>query len=338
MEIPMLLRDEILEQPAVLEGAISENSGVAADARDLLKSEGVHHVVIAARGTSDNAARYAKYVWGARLGLPVTLAAPSLYTRYRQHPDLGGAAVVGISQSGQSPDLLAVVEQGRRTGRPTLALTNDVDSPLAQMSDVVVPLHAAPETSIAATKSYTASLLAIAMIAAEGDSVESVPDIVQKALDAEPEIKNAAARQGAVSKGVVLGRGYNHATAFEWAIKMQEMAYVLAHAYSTADFAHGPFALLEPEFPVFAIVGKGALTEDGLAIVRRARDEAGAAITVMTNTVIPDLPTIDLPDIEEWLSPMMFIAACQLFTLYTAIENGVDPESPRGLAKVTKTA
>jgi glucosamine--fructose-6-phosphate aminotransferase (isomerizing) len=250
----MLLRDEIFEQPAVLEGAISENSGVAADARDLLKSEGVHHVVIAARGTSDNAARYAKYVWGARLGLPVTLAAPSLYTRYRQHPDLGGAAVVGISQSGQSPDLLAVVEQGRRTGRPTLALTNDLDSPLAQMSDVVVPLHAAPETSIAATKSYTASLLAIAMIAAEGDSVESVPDIVQKALDAEPEIKNAAARQGAVSKGVVLGRGYNHATAFEWAIKMQEMAYVLAHAYSTADFAHGPFALLEPEFPEGCIV------------------------------------------------------------------------------------
>jgi glucosamine--fructose-6-phosphate aminotransferase (isomerizing) len=333
----MLLRDEIFQQPAVLEGAISENSGVAADARDLLKSEGVHHVVIAARGTSDNAARYAKYIWGARLGLPVTLAAPSLYTRYRQHPDLGGAAVVGISQSGQSPDLLAVVEQGRRTGRPTLALTNDVDSPLAQMSDVVVPLHAAPEDSIAATKSYTASLLAIAMIAAEGDSVASVPDIVQQALDAEPEIKSAAARQGSVSKAVVLGRGYNHATAFEWAIKMQEMAYVLAHAYSTADFAHGPFALLEPGFPVLAIVGKGALAEDGLAIVRRARDEAGAAITVMTNTVIPDLPTIDLPDIEEWLSPMMFIAACQLFTLHTALENGVDPENPRGLAKVTKT-
>lgn len=334
----MSLREEIFEQPAVLERALEANPAVTSQARDLLSASGVHHIVIAARGTSDNAARYAKYVWGTRLGLPVTLAAPSMYTRYQSPPNLEGAAVVGISQSGQSPDLLAVLAEGRRLGRPTLSLTNDPSSPLGELSDVVVPLHAAPERSIAATKSYTASLLAIAMIADESDALQLVPQAVHDALRSEHEINASAERFGPMSKAVVLGRGYNHATAFEWAIKLQEMAYALVHPYSAADFAHGPFALLEPGFPVLAVVADGAVTDDGVALIRRARDEAGAAIAVMTNTPIPDLPTIDLPAIDEWLSPIMFIAACQLFTLRAAAANGVDPEIPRGLAKVTRTA
>lgn len=334
----MLLHEEILQQPDVLENGLRTNTGVTLDARRLLAQTGVHHVLIAARGTSDNAARYAKYVWGAKLGLPVTLAAPSLYTRYGRPPNLDGSAVVGISQSGQSPDLLAVLEEGRRRGRPTLSLTNDVDSPLADLSDVVVPLHAAPEHSIAATKSYSASLLAIAMIAEDHGPLNVIPAAVSGALAAEPAIVDAVEQMGSISKAVVLGRGFNHATAFEWAIKLQEMAYVLAHPYSTADFAHGPFALLERDFPVLAVIGDGKLTDDGLAILRRARDEADATISIMTNAKIDDLPTIDLPSIDEWISPLMFIAACQLFTLHCAVQNGVDPENPRGLAKVTKTA
>ena len=334
----MPLHEEMLEQPAVLEHALSANSAVTSQARELLSGSGVHHVVIAARGTSDNAARYAKYVWGTRLGLPVTLAAPSMYTRYETPPNLEGAAVVGISQSGQSPDLLAVLAEGKRLGRPILSLTNDTASPLAELSDVVVPLHAAPEQSIAATKSYTASLLAVAMIADSTDALSVVPEAVHRALSEEAAIKAAVDRMGPISKAVVLGRGHNHATAFEWAIKLQEMAYVLAHPYSTADFAHGPFALLEPGFPLLAVVAEGALTEDGLSLIRRAREETGAAITVMTNAPVSDLPTINLPAIDKWLSPIMFIAACQLFTLAVAATNGVDAEAPRGLSKVTRTA
>lgn len=334
----MSLHDEIFQQPSVLETGLKANTAVAQDARALLGRPDVHHVVIAARGTSDNAARYAKYVWGARLGLPVTLAAPSLYTRYGHPPDLSGAAVVGISQSGQSPDLLRVLEEGRRIRRPTMALTNDPFSPIAELADVVIPLHAAPERSIAATKSYTSSLLAIAMIAAGTESLGHVVEAVSNALAVEPAIADAVEREGEITKAVVLGRGYNHATAFEWAIKLQEMAYVLAHPYSTADFAHGPFALLEPGFPLLAVISEGALTEDGLSTIRRARDETSAAITVMTNAAVSDLPTINLPPIDEWLSPLMFVAACQLFAFHCAIANGVDPENPRGLAKVTKTA
>jgi glutamine---fructose-6-phosphate transaminase (isomerizing) len=334
----MLLHDEILEQPSVLNRGLELNAAVASEARALLTKDDVRHVVIAARGTSDNAARYAKYVWGTTLGIPVTLAAPSMYTRYHSHPDLTGAAVVGISQAGQSPDLLAVLEAGKRAGRPTLTMTNDPTSPLADLSDVVIPLHAAPERSIAATKSYTASLLAIAMIASDSDELKQIPDAMARALATEPEVREAVERMGPFGRAVVLGRGYNHATAFEWAIKLQEMAYVLAIPYSTADFAHGPFALLEPGFPLLAVVSQGALTQDGLAIIRRAAEETDASITVMTNASVPDLPTVQLPPISEWLSPMMFIVPGQLFTLALAQARGVDPESPRGLLKVTKTA
>ena len=136
----MLLREEIFQQPSVLETGLTANIAAAQGARALLARSDVHHVVIAARGTSDNAARYAKYVWGARLGLPVTLAAPSLYSRFARPPDLSGAAVVGISQSGQSPDLLHVLEEGRRVGRPTIALTNDPSSPIAELSDIDAPI------------------------------------------------------------------------------------------------------------------------------------------------------------------------------------------------------
>ncbi len=334
----MLLHDEIFEQPAVLDRGLRLNGEVTTAARALLTRGDVNHVVIAARGTSDNAARYAKYVWGTRLGIPVTLAAPSMYTRYHSHPDLDGAVVVGISQAGQSPDLLAVLDAGKQAGRPTITMTNDPESPLAQLSDVVIPLHAAPEQSIAATKSYTASLLAIAMIAAESAELAAVPDAIQAALDTELRVGEAVERMGPFDRAVVLGRGYNHATAFEWAIKLQEMAYVLAIPYSTADFAHGPFALLEPGFPLLAVIGEGTLTEDGLAIIRRAADETAAAITVMTNAAVPDLPTVQMPPMPEWLSPIMFIVPGQLFTLGLAKARGVDPESPRGLLKVTKTA
>jgi glucosamine--fructose-6-phosphate aminotransferase (isomerizing) len=176
------------------------------------------------------------------------------------------------------------------------------------------------------------------LIADESDTLGAVPPAVAEALTRESLLKEAAEGIAPMSKAVVLGRGHNHATAFEWAIKMQEMAYVLAHPYSTADFAHGPFALLEPGFPVLAVISEGALAEDGLELLRRAHKETGASITVLTNARIPDLPTIDLPTVDEWLSPMMFIAAAQLFTLHTAIANGVDPETPRGLIKVTKTS
>jgi len=334
----MLLHDEIFEQPARLAHVLDANQSVTADARDLLNRPDVYHVVIAARGTSDNAARYAKYVWATRLGLPVTLAAPSLHTRYQQVPRFDGAAVVGISQSGESPDLVAVVEQAQSQGRPTIAITNEVDSPLAELSDVVVPLHAGPELSIAATKTYTTSLMAIAMIAGGDASLQAVPVAVAETLDLEAHIERAVADLGPIDRAVTLGRGYNHSTAFEWALKLQEMAYVFAHAFSPADFAHGPFAVLDQDFPVLAAVPEGPIAADSFATLERAASERDASVLVLTNTDAPGIPSIRVPSTPEFTSPMVFITAAQLFTLHMAVLRGVDPETPRGLKKVTRTS
>ena len=334
----MLLHDEIFEQPDRLTHVLDVNGSVTADARSLLNRPDVFHVVIAARGTSDNAARYAKYVWATRLGLPVTLAAPSLHTRYGMAPRFDGAAVVGISQSGESPDLVAVVEQARSQGRPTIAITNEVDSPLALISDVVVPLHAGPERSVAATKTYTTSLMAIAMIADGGELLHQVPEAIARTLDLEPHIERAVSDLGPISKAVTLGRGYNHSTAFEWALKLQEMAYVFAHAFSPADFAHGPFAVLDRGFPVLASVPEGPIAADSFATLERAVSERDASVLVVTNMDARGLPNVRVPSTPEFTSPMVFITAAQLFTLHMALLNGVDPETPRGLKKVTRTS
>ena len=333
----MLLHDEIFEQPARLEHILDVNRSIAAEARDLLNRTDVLHVVIAARGTSDNAARYAKYLWATRLGLPVTLAAPSLHTRYGISPNFDGAAVVGISQSGESPDLIAVVDQARSQGRPTIAITNETDSPLAVISDIVVPLQAGPELSVAATKTYTTSLMAIAMIACGDESLHGVPTAVAGTLDLESSIERAVGDLGPIDKAVTLGRGYNHSTAFEWALKLQEMAYVFAHAFSPADFAHGPFAVLDTGFPVLAVIPSGPIAADSFATLERAISERDAAAVLLTDMDAPGIRSIRVPSTPEFTSPMVFITAAQLFTLHMAALRRIDPETPRGLKKVTRT-
>jgi glucosamine--fructose-6-phosphate aminotransferase (isomerizing) len=333
----MLLHDEIFEQPERLAHVLDVNRAVTGNARDLLNRPDIVHVVIAARGTSDNAARYAKYVWATKLGLPVTLAAPSLHTRYQRSPRFDGAAVVGISQSGESPDLVAVVEQARSQGRPTIAITNETNSPLAEISDVVVPLHAGPELSVAATKTYTTSLMAIAMIACDDPSLHKIPDSVAKTLDLEHSIERAVADLGPIDKAVTLGRGYNHSTAFEWALKLQEMSYVFAHAFSPADFAHGPFAILDEGFPVLASIPSGPIAQDSFATLERAVSERDAAVMLLTDIDTPGIRSIRVPSTPEFTSPIVFITAAQLFTLHMAVLKGIDPETPRGLKKVTRT-
>lgn len=339
----MTILDEMAEQPAVLAGLIDDGESDASEAAALLGSVDVHHVVIAARGTSDNAARYAKYVWGSKARLPVTLAAPSLHSSYGTPPRFDGAAVVGISQSGQSPDLLAVVEEGRNQGRPTVAITNDPESPLADIADVVVHVRAGTERSVAATKTYTATLMSVAMIAAHLDpmtdaaSLSEVPSAVGEVLAISADISEHARTFGPVRGCVVLGRGYQHSTAFEWALKLQEMAYVLAHPFSVADFAHGPFAVLEPGFPVLAVVVRDALFEGTVKMLHRIRTERNANLLTLTDDASLDLSTIVIPHVEEWLSPIPAIVAAQLFTEALARVRGVDPEQPRGLQKVTKT-
>ena len=215
------LEQEIHEQPEAVARLISSGSGDVGQIADRIRAADPQFVMIAARGTSDNAARYAKYLFGARNQLPVALATPSLFTLYHAPPRLRNALVIGISQSGQSPDIVAVVAEARRQGALTLALTNEPNSALAHTAELCLSLHAGEERSIAATKTYTNELTALAMLSAalEGDAevqnqIARLPDLITETLRLNGDIRSEASRFAGARQFVVIGRGYNYATAY----------------------------------------------------------------------------------------------------------------------------
>lgn len=345
----MSLKSEIFEQPAVLDRLLRTQAGPARDIARSIRGRKVHWVLIAARGSSDHAALYAKYLWGSRNGLPVALAAPSLYTLYRTPPRLDGALVVGISQSGQSPDIVSVLADARRQGAPTLAITNDLSSPLAEEAEMVLDVCSGPERSIAATKTYTTQLLSIALLSVamsgeeEGgaEAIERVPDLVREALALDGTIEQAAQRYRYMTQCVVLGRGLNYATAAEWSLKLKELTSVVAEPYSSADFRHGPVAILTRGFPVLAVVPDGAVFEDVLALLKPLVEERGVELVAVSNhpkaLALAHTP-LGLPaGLPEWLSPLVSIVPAQLFCYHLARAMDRDPEAPPGLSKVTRT-
>jgi len=344
----MSLKSEIFEQPAVLDRLLRTQAGPARDIARSIRSRDVHWVLIAARGSSDHAALYAKYLWGSRNGLPVALAAPSLYTLYGAPPRLHGALVVGISQSGQSPDIVSVLSDARRQGAPTLAITNDLSSPLAQEAEMVLDACSGPERAIAATKTYTAQLLSIALLSValtgeerDAEAIERVPELVREALTLDSAIEQATQRYRYMTQCVVLGRGFNYATAAEWSLKLKELTSIVAEPYSSADFRHGPVAILTPGFPVLAVVPDGAVFEDVLALLAPLVEERGVELVAVSNhpqaLALAHTP-LGLPtELPEWLSPLVSIVPAQLFCYHLACVMGRDPEAPPGLSKVTRT-
>jgi glucosamine--fructose-6-phosphate aminotransferase (isomerizing) len=341
----MGLHDEIADQPAIAERLLREAPGGIDELVAAVRRRSVTHVVIAARGTSDHAAVYAQYVIGALARLPVALAAPSLFTLYESPPNVADALVIGISQSGRSPDIVAVVEEARRQGAVTAAITNDPASPLATAAEHTLDLMAGPERSIAATKTYTAELLTVALLAtalqADGDAraaLAAVPDAQRAALDAAGRVAELADARAGMDDCVVLGRGYNLATAHEWALKLKELTYVRAHGYSSADFRHGPVASVDPGADVLAVVAPGPLAADALELVATLRRERRARVLLLAPEAVAGLDHLGYPgDVPEWLSPLVSIIPAQLFVAALARAKGLDVERPRGLNKVTLT-
>ena len=333
--------DEIREQPSVIAWAMESNQETAVQAAELVGD--CTHAVIAARGSSDNAARYAQYVWGTRNRLSVGLTTPSLFSIYDRPPRLTNALVVGISQSGQSPDIVSVLEEARSQDRPTLALTNDPESPLAAVADVIVDLVAGEERSVAATKTYTSTLMMIALISdaldADG-SLGGVPESVAGVLGIEAEIEKAARSFADIEHCAVLGRGFNHATAFEWALKLQELTQVVAQPFSTADFLHGPMAMVEPGYPVLAVTVNGPAHAEVSALLARAAEMGARLLTISDDRALTGLvgSHLTIPGrLDEWLTPVPAIVAGQLFAYHLTLAKDLDPEQPRGLKKVTRT-
>jgi glucosamine--fructose-6-phosphate aminotransferase (isomerizing) len=344
----MALTDEIREQPAVVERFLREAAGEVGAACAAIRRADPTHVVIAARGTSDHAAIYAQYALGIRARLSVGLATPSALSLYGVEPRMERALVIGISQSGASPDFVGVLRAARRQGAVSLAITNTRESDLAAAATHVIDLRAGPEQAVAATKTYTATLVALAALtdgldrhAAGSSDLEGLPAAIATVLGTEDEVRAIARDQADLERCVVLGRGYHYATAREWALKLKELGYVLADPYSAADFLHGPLALIEAGFPALAIAPSGATAGDMGAILDRLGSGLGAELLVMSDDAALRARgawSIPLPEgVPEWLMPIVAIVPGQLHAMHLTVAKGRDPELPRSIGKVTRT-
>jgi glucosamine--fructose-6-phosphate aminotransferase (isomerizing) len=343
-----ILDREIREQPAALSRLLQKGRARAEEIAAAIRAYGPRFVVIAARGSSDNAARYGEYVFGVHNRLTVALATPSLFTRYEAKPSLEGALVVGISQSGQSPDVVAVLDAARAQGAVTVAVTQDPTSPLARAAVWCFALEAGTEQAIAATKTYTNQLMAMAMLSAalEGakerwEQLAAIPAHVEEAIRLNADLEEAADRFKYVSRLVVIGRGFNYATACEVALKIKEMSYVMADPYSPADFQHGPVAMLDQNLPLFLVAPESKVDEDVDKILEIGRQRKADIIAVSDRDEILSAAkaALRLPaGIPEWLTPIAAVVPGQLWAQAFALARGARPDAPRGLQKVTLTS
>jgi glutamine---fructose-6-phosphate transaminase (isomerizing) len=337
------LEGEIREQPAALERFLADRASAIAAVAHALRGRELGYAMIAARGSSDNAARYAQYLIGERLGLPVALAAPSLETLYGAAavPHRGEALVIGISQSGRSPDVVGVVAAARAAGAPTVAITNDGGSPLAQAADFVLALDVGPERSVAATKTYTASLAALAALVTElrddakdRRALRRVPSLLAHALEDAFATVDALDHHADAPHVLTVGRGYNYATAMEIALKVRELTACVAEGFSSADLMHGPIAAIAPGTPAVVLAPRGRARASVLATADALRRRAARPILIAEGADA-DLPLP--PGLPEWLSPLVAVVPGQVLALRRAIVGGHPIDHPTGLTKVTET-
>lgn len=335
---------EIKEQPQVLDRILHDGRRDILEVAEAIQTRRPRCVLFVARGTSDHAALYAKYLLETQLGLATGLASPSTTTVYDAHSQLQDVLVVAVSQSGGSPDLLEPFQRARTAGATTVAVTNAPDSPLARAAEYPLDVLAGSERAVAATKTYTAELLTLFLLmdglaGRDGEIAWSLPDQADHVLGCEDMVRQLAVRYRFAEQLVVTARGYNYPTARETALKLMETSYLVAHAFSGADLLHGPMAMIERGFPVIAIVPQG---QGGAALkpVLERLWELGADTLVVGDPLAVQLGTVGLPLPElgqEILTPILLILPMQQLAWYLARERGSDPDQPRGLKKVTTT-
>jgi glutamine---fructose-6-phosphate transaminase (isomerizing) len=342
-----ILDSEIREQPEALERLLTHGRARAEAIASAIRAYKPRYAVIAARGSSDNAARYGEYALGTRNKLTVALASPSLFTKYDAVPSLEGALVIGISQSGQSPDVVAVLESARKQGAVTVSLTQEESSPLAVAAEHFFPLQAGKERAIAATKTYTNQLLGLAMISAamEGspelwDELARIPENVAEAIRLNGDLAAGAEQFKAAWRIVMIGRGFNFATACEIALKVKETSYAMAEPFSPADFLHGPVAMLDEKLPLFLVAPSSKVSDDLDQILQLGRQRKAGIIAVSDREDVLAEAAVALripPGVPEWLTPIVAVVPGQLWAQAFALARGVPPDAPRGLSKVTLT-
>jgi glucosamine--fructose-6-phosphate aminotransferase (isomerizing) len=350
-----LMLEEIRQQPVVLERTLRQEVKAIERLRKALAGRKPRFIVLAARGTSDNAALFGRYLLEICTGIPVSLAAPSIVTLYGAQVDCKDALVVAISQSGESTDTNLVLERARAQGALTVGITNEAGSSLAKLAEHVLLVRAGREKSVAATKTYTGQLLVIYLLAyalgapIEIDQLRRLPELAEAALKLEKEIRQVAVRYRFMDHAVVVGRGLNYSNAFEFALKMMETCYVVAERFSSADFLHGPIAMVESAFPAFLFTPAG-VTWTAMREMAERLSGAGADVLLLTDRSNPEAGKLGLRAITlpvslsrkgklpgEILTPIPYIIPAQLFAEALASEKGLNPDRPRMLEKVTQT-
>jgi glucosamine--fructose-6-phosphate aminotransferase (isomerizing) len=341
------MRDEIREQPAVLERTLQANRGPIEELRAILQRDPPSFILLTARGTSDNAAQFGRYLLEITTGIPVTLAAPSIFTLYRARVRMEGVLAIAISQSGESTDTNLVLERARDQGARTIGITNEGSSTLARIAEHVFLVQAGHEQAVGATKTYTGQLLLLYLAAyalgagIELDELARLPEWTARALTLELDIAHRAERYRFMEHAVVLGRGLNYANAFEFALKLMETCYVVAERFSSADLLHGPIAMLDASFPAF-LFAPGGVTWPGTRemIGKLAELQAETLIVTDPNNVeaARDRRAVVLPvALDELFTPIPYIVPAQFFALSLAEEKGLNPDQPRAVSKITRT-
>ncbi|MFE0628908.1 SIS domain-containing protein [Streptomyces sp. NPDC058864] len=340
-----IMSGEMAEQPAVLRRILEEGAPRIRRIAEEIAARGPRFVLLTARGTSDNAALYAKYLVEVVLGKPAGLTSMSTTTAYGARPDLTDCLVVTVSQSGGSPDLVASTRAAREAGAITLAVTNNADSPLAEVSEFHIDVLAGPEKALPATKTYTAELLALYLFVeglrgGDGSAAKVLPELAEQILARQDEVSALAARYRFAERLVLTSRGYGYPTAKEAALKLMETSYIPALSFSGADLLHGPLAMVDNVSPVIAIVTEGKGGEALQPVLDRLRGR-GADLVVIGNRASVDaasagfvLPT---EGVAEEVQPILEILPLQMLAYEVTIARGQDPDAPRALAKVTET-
>jgi glucosamine--fructose-6-phosphate aminotransferase (isomerizing) len=332
-----LMAREVSETPSVIKRQFAANAAALAELAARLRREPPSVVVTCARGSSDHAATYGKYVIETLLGVPVASAAPSVASLYDSPVQARGALVLAISQSGRSPDLLATVDAYRVAGAHVVALVNDADSPLAQTADTSLPLHAGPELAVAATKSCIAAMAGLAAIAAAWSSGD---DAINKALKNLPQmLEQALALDWSAAVDVlrpakqmfVLGRGYSFGVAQEAALKLKETCAIQAEPFSSAEVRHGPMRVIDKGFPVLAFATSDMAGADVASTAREFAQWGANALVAGQGGVLPIVTG------HAVLEPIAMLASFYRLAEQVSLSLGMDPDAPRGLAKVTKT-
>jgi glucosamine--fructose-6-phosphate aminotransferase (isomerizing) len=341
-----LMLDEIAEQPAALLKTIQEEREKTERLGQFLKARDIDLIVLVARGSSDNAALFGRYLLELATGIPVSLSAPSVHTLYGAKLRLERALVIGVSQSGEGEDINLVLEQARRARAHTVAITNEPQSTMVGLVDETLLMHGGRERSVAATKTYTGQMLLFYMLAAAlGDGrvalrYDSIPEHAAMALEHRAAISEMVERYVFMENCVVVGRGLIYANAYELALKLMETCYVVAERFSSADFLHGPLAIDERHFPIILFAPPGVTRRGVKELIERLGELRADTLAITDDAELACISSRSISmsaEIDEFLAPIPYIIPGQLFAALLADAKGLDPDMPRSLSKVTRT-